>query len=142
MRSVELISSSSQTLSDIKQPGVGVEILKCFSFYSNVKKWSKTKVSPDSLPIIHGLRFLAMGRNPPEHYLHENYNIFLIFRMGNNRTYFVFSRRFHSKSPICLEVNWKFYGANCLKFYVLCGYLFIFEVIYMFLLSNWFLSTL
>ncbi|XP_050303803.1 nose resistant to fluoxetine protein 6-like [Anthonomus grandis grandis] len=38
------------------------QIVKSFSIYSNVKKWVKTKSpSGDSLPVIHGLRFWAMG---------------------------------------------------------------------------------
>lgn len=40
---------------------IWLEALKCFSFYSNVKKWSQTKVSKDSLRILHGLRFMSMG---------------------------------------------------------------------------------
>ncbi|CAG9765415.1 unnamed protein product [Ceutorhynchus assimilis] len=55
---VELLSTSS---SENQQSSILVEILKCFSIYSNVKKWTKTKLSAESLPIIHGLRFWAMA---------------------------------------------------------------------------------
>ncbi|KAL1506261.1 hypothetical protein ABEB36_005655 [Hypothenemus hampei] len=43
-----------------RSTSITFQILKCFSFYSNVKKWSYTKLGGDSLPVIHGLRFLSM----------------------------------------------------------------------------------
>lgn len=36
------------------------KVLLCFSIYTNTKIIFDTKLSSDSLPVIHGLRFLGM----------------------------------------------------------------------------------
>ncbi|XP_060526879.1 nose resistant to fluoxetine protein 6-like isoform X2 [Cylas formicarius] len=58
--SAELVTSSTSTL-NLNNQNVWGEILKCFSYYTNVKRFTKTKVGSDSVPVIHGLRFLGMG---------------------------------------------------------------------------------
>ncbi|KAJ8960415.1 hypothetical protein NQ318_013696 [Aromia moschata] len=56
---VELVSKNSSTESLPRSSTLG-EIIKCFSFYSNTKNLVKTKLSPDSVGCIHGLRFIGM----------------------------------------------------------------------------------
>ncbi|EEZ98971.2 nose resistant to fluoxetine protein 6 [Tribolium castaneum] len=55
--SVELVSNSS---SEVETIGTFGAILKCFSMYSNVKNLVKTDLPPESVTVIHGLKFFGM----------------------------------------------------------------------------------
>ncbi|XP_063912546.1 nose resistant to fluoxetine protein 6-like [Zophobas morio] len=54
---VELVSNSSSE--DERTSTLG-EILKCFSLYSNIKNLVKSDLPPNSVTIIHGLKFFGM----------------------------------------------------------------------------------
>ncbi|XP_044257977.1 nose resistant to fluoxetine protein 6-like isoform X2 [Tribolium madens] len=54
---VELVSNSS---SEVENISTFATILKCFSMYSNVKNLVKTDLPPDSVSVIHGLKFFGM----------------------------------------------------------------------------------
>ncbi|RZC40276.1 nose resistant to fluoxetine protein 6-like, partial [Asbolus verrucosus] len=57
MGNVELVSNSS---SEVTRTSAFGEIIKCFSFYSNVRNLVKTDLPPDSIAVIHGLKFFGM----------------------------------------------------------------------------------
>ena len=57
MSEVVIVSNSSSV--DVRTSTLG-EILKCFSLYSNIKNLVKSDLPPNSVTIIHGLKFFGM----------------------------------------------------------------------------------
>lgn len=56
-----LVSSSNDTLNfDEKKPGFATEIVKCFSIRKNILLLLNSRVSPNSVSAIHGLRLFGM----------------------------------------------------------------------------------
>lgn len=56
----QLVSSNSSLESNTSKPNLICEIIKCFSVYSNIKNVVRTDLPPDSIPVIHGLKFFGM----------------------------------------------------------------------------------
>lgn len=48
------------TVSPLRQENKFGKILMCFSIYTNTKIILSTKLGDDSIPIIHGIRFITM----------------------------------------------------------------------------------
>ncbi|KAJ8972707.1 hypothetical protein NQ317_014741 [Molorchus minor] len=115
---IELVSKSSSE--NLAQPNTFGDILKCFSIYSNTKNLVKTKLSPDSVGCIHGLRFLGMLWVIAVHgiYFQADYisNVPYAFRLSEN-----FAAQILSNSTYCVDtylflsgflVTYLYYKAN------------------------------